>query len=763
MTCHGQVSQGTTRSRGCLFGMLAFAALGVVADVQIVVPPQADRTIRIAAEEFQKYHEAVTGCRPPVTEIPAKGSACVKIGFPSDDPLFAGETDAYIVKSAGGGLEIVGKNSRSVLYGVYEFFRQRCGCRWFWDGDVVSKAGKIDFAGVDIREKAQFLYRGCQYFAHRGLTRFHAEQWGWEEWRKELDWCVKNRLNVFLMHFGKEDLFQCAYPDLVPYPDPSVTEPCDSPSGYDMRTPFWSLQFKHLLRKTVLAYARERGLIHPEKIGPMTHWFFRTPPEFLAAKKPAFMPQIDRRYSQPSGLMWDIRQQKWFDEYWNVTEGAVKAYGEPGMFFNPGFDERTVYSNRADNVALKIDVIRRYNAESHRRRPDAPVVMEGWDFFMSWKPDELQALVQALDPAYSIVWDFTGDIAYDFQAYPWMPKRNAFTGWGVVKKFPYTFGMMLAFNRCMDIRGQYATIREREKAIADDPMCKGYLIWPETSHSDIFAWRYFTDNCWRLSPKTTEELLADFCRDRYGAQAAAFEAVWRKLIPVSQLWGWSRNCVDMIAGDAPHRRNAADRWKSAETPPVLATVPDIFAALADINWEGDFVRRDAIDLARTALDRAIWFAYEEMLKSYHLCAAGKADAAEVKAKAERCTALVRVFADVLALHTDFSLAESLDRLDAVEKIRNPEFERIFFENSACGYCRSHQAEYARGWYLPATEQLAALLTTRAAAKDFSPLPALTDFCEELRKRAHPIRDFAPIPAHRTAEEFRRLMCTAAKL
>ena len=298
------------------------SAMGFAADVQIVVPPQADRTVRIAAEEFQKYHEAITGNRPPVTEAPAKDSVCVKIGFPSKDPLFDGETDAYIVTSAGAGLEIDGKNSRSVLYGVYEFFRQRCGCRWFWDGDVVPKAERVDFSGVDIREKAQFLYRGCQYFAHRGLTRFHAEQWGWDDWRKELDWCVKNRLNVFMMHFGKEDLFQCAYPDIVPYPDPAVTEPCDSPNGYDMRTSFWSMQFRNLLRKAVLDYARDRGMMHPEKIGPMTHWFFRTPPEFLAAKNPDFMPQIDERYSQPSGMMWDIRQQRWFDEYWNVTEGA---------------------------------------------------------------------------------------------------------------------------------------------------------------------------------------------------------------------------------------------------------------------------------------------------------------------------------------------------------------------------------------------------------------------------------------------------------
>ena len=752
-----------------LEGMLAAAVaacgvcIGGETALTVAVPPNAGRTVRIAAEEFQKYHEKITGNRPPVTEAPAKDSVCVKIGFPVRDPLFDGETDAYIVRSVGAGLEIAGKNPRSVLYGVYEFFRQRCGCRWFWDGDVVPKAAKIDFAGVDIREKAQFLYRGCQYFAHRGLTRFHAEQWGWDDWRKELDWCVKNRLNVFMMHFGKEDLFQCAYPDIVPYPDPAVTEPCDSPSGYDMRTPFWSMQFKHLLRKAVLDYARERGLIHPEKIGPMTHWFFRTPPEFLAAKRPEFMPQIDERYSQPSGLVWDVRKKRWFDEYWNLTEAAVSAYGEPGMFFNTGFDERTVYSNRADNVAFKVDLIRRYNEESHRRRPDAPVIMEGWDFFLCWKPEEMKDLITALDPSYSIIWDFTADCAIGMRCYPWMPMHNVFTGWGVVKTFPYTFGITLAHNRGMDIRGQYGAIREREKAIADDPMCKGYIIWPETSHSDIFAWRYFTDNCWRLSPKSTDELLADFCRDRYGTQAAAFEAAWRKLIPASQLWSWTRTCTDMIVNVAPSRRNSADSWKSTETPPAMASVPAVFAALAGIDWNGTFVRRDAIDLARTALDRSIWFAYEEMLKSYHLCAAGKATPAEVKAKADRCTELVRILADVLALHTDFSLSESLDRMAAVEKVRNPDFEHVFFENSSCGYCRSHQAEYARGWYVPATERMAALLTARSEAKDFSPLPPLPDFHDELRKRAHPIRDFAPDSARRTPDEFRRLMQKAAAL
>ena len=134
----------------------------------------------------------------------------------------------------------------------------------------------------------------------------------------------------------------------------------------------------------------------------------------------------------------------------------------------------------------------------------------------------------------------------------------------------------------------------------------------------------------------------------------------------------------------------------------------------------------------------------------------------MKSRADRCAALVRIFADVLALHSDFSLTDSLDRLEKVEHIRNPDFEHVFFENSACGYCLSHQAEYARGWYVPATTWLTDILAARAAAGDFSPLPSPTDYRAELRKRTHPIRDFAPDPARRTQEEFRRLMNDARK-
>ena len=102
-----------------------------IADVayHVAVPADAPAAVRIAADEFQKYWGLITGRRIVVTACPPEDAVCVRIGFPVNDPLFGGETDAYIVKSAGDGLEIAGKNPRSVLYGTYEFFRQRCGCR----------------------------------------------------------------------------------------------------------------------------------------------------------------------------------------------------------------------------------------------------------------------------------------------------------------------------------------------------------------------------------------------------------------------------------------------------------------------------------------------------------------------------------------------------------------------------------------------------------------------------------------------------------
>lgn len=258
------------------------------ADLLVVVPPGADKAVRFAADEFAKYHECITGSRPPVG-IRAEGVGPF-VQISSDASGFGGVTDAYRMRSVADGLEIVGRNGRSAIYAVYDFYRTRCGCRWFWDGDVVPKADRVDLSGVDVAEQSDFEYRGCQYFAHRALKRFQAELWGFDDWRREIDWALKNRLNLVMLQTGIEDLFQQAFPDVVTYPDPDVTQPSDARAGYNLRTPLWSLRFRNLLRKAVLGYATDRGLMHPVVFGPRTHWYSRTPPEFLEKVRPRPLP-----------------------------------------------------------------------------------------------------------------------------------------------------------------------------------------------------------------------------------------------------------------------------------------------------------------------------------------------------------------------------------------------------------------------------------------------------------------------------------------
>ena len=138
-----------------------------------------------------------------------------------------------------------------------------------------------------------------------------------------------------------------------------------------------------------------------------------------------------------------------------------------------------------------------------------------------------------------------------------------------------------------------------------------------------------------------------------------------------------------------------------------------------------------------------------------------ASASDVKSAAAAYVALGRAFADLLALHTDYSLYESYLRLDAVEKIRNPDFEHVLYDNATCSYCRSHQYEVARWWAAPAMADLAAQLAERAAASDRSPLPTL--FPDRYRERSlhRPLAEMRPtLP--RTSENWRRVMGELAR-
>lgn len=724
----------------------------------MLVQLMAVAALALPNAEFAKYHREITG------RDPAPGA----VTFAIDPKVSASGRDAYAITSEGDGAKVVGSNLRSVWYGLYDLLERRGGCRWFWDVDVVPKKDALDLSGLDVKEEARFEYRGIRYFAHRGLTRFQAEHWGPADWKREIDWCLKRRLNVFMLRIGQDDLFQRTFPDTVAYPDPSKDLPGHG-KGYDNRTLFWSLQYRGRLRHDLQKYGFDRGLMIPEDFGTMTHWYSRTPEDFLEKKNPPFLPQATEGYSEKNGLVWDVRDDKWADEYWKLTQTAVEAYGEgkerQRLLHTIGLGERRCFTNRQDNLDLKIEALHKFLGRAHRDFPNAKNLLAGWDFYFTWHPEEVQALVKTLDPKRDVIWDYEGDATRDYRPEMRGLGGNNFTKWGVMGKFPYTFSIFLAFESSLDVRANYPLIEARQRLVQDDPACVGYVLWPESSHTDTLALRFFTANAWSATPVGHEAVLDEFCASRYGDQAEAMKRVWKMVVPMSCLLDWGDNygvplAAESLAayqhGGKPLEGETLARWRKA-----LADVRQVFAALAEIRWEGEAVRRDAVDLARTALDRWLFLDGKLLDRDFKAWQAGQADGAGLAARGAAMARRADLMADLLAIHTDYSLWESFLRLDAIEKVTNPNFPQVLLENAANDYCRSHQYELACHLYAPRAHRFAEKAKALVAQGDRkTPLTLASgpDYDAFLKRPLESLRPTSP----RTPEAFRALMLELAK-
>jgi len=705
---------------------------------------QADQ-LDLPRAEFAKYY-----CRIVGRDMPEG-----LVGLAIDPKVSKSGRDAYRIVTGAMGVTITGSNLRSVYYGIYDLLERRGGCRWFWDGDVVPKKEGINLLGLDVAEEAHFEYRGLRYFAHRGLTRFQAEHWGPEEWQREIDWMLKRRLNVFMIRVGQDDLFQRTFPDVCAYPDPSKDLP-GAGKGFDNRTLFWSLQYRGELRRRVQAYAFERGLMAPEDFGTMTHWYSRTPEDFLEKMDPPFLPQATRGYAERNGLVWDVRDERWTEEYWKLTKTAVDEYGKGAprrLLHTIGLGERRCFTNRLDNFNLKVEVLEKFLARAHRDYPDAKVLLAGWDFYFSWHPDEVKALLGRLDPKRDIIWDYEGDATHDWQK-DMQGLNNNFTKWGVVGKFPYTYSIFLGLEAALDARANYPLIEERQRIVQNDPACVGYIFWPEASHTDTLCLRYFTANAWAEEAIPHEKVLDEFCTSRYGPLAGRMKAIWKKALPASRLRDWGSNYGKLLTERGESLPPCDEKTLAAWKQPVEAA-RTVLGELADIPWTDDFLRRDTIDVARMVLDRVITLRLFELSRDVAAWRAG-ADAQRLPERAQRLAALCGRMADLLELHTDYSLWESYLRLDAVEKVRNPDFPKTLLDNASCEYCRSHQYELARHWYAPRMAKMAERLAAAVAAGDRQAALFDDSMVERCALMTRPLESLRPVQP-RTWERYRKTL------
>ena len=682
----------------------------------IVYPEQAPRAYQVAAMECARLWRAVTG---EIAETSGRDDGI------SDLVLIGGEEvnavtaelalsgvlpsmhrqnggDGYVLQSTSWGgrhvLLLAGGRGRSTLYAVYRYFELAGGCRYFWDGDRIPSLPNLSLDGFSLEEEPRFAYRGLRYFAHRGLHRFQAEHWSFEDWTREIDWIVKKRLNLFMLRIGMDDLFQKAFPDIVPYPGEEGRLP-EAREGYDDRTLFWSLHYRGELRHRVLAYAFERDLIHPEDCGTMTHWYSRTPLAYLHRVKPPLMAQTTEGYRESTGLVWDIRTDENMDAYFALTEAHIRHYGKPEMFHTIGLAERLYSHDREANLRWKRYAYRRILAGLEQRYPGAPLMLASWDLWMYYTPEEVQRLLSDMDPSRVILLDYTSDTVKD----------NNVTTWGVIGRFPWIFGLFVGYEPDNELRGDFERIEERLRLAAEDPFCQGFVLWPEMSHSDVFLSEYVAASAWAPLSDSLDDRLASYCRDRYGKESERMLALQRRFLPIRQLRSWS-----VPSGHAYQSLFFQPCWHlrfpsptadcASEREAMVGLLPEAVLLLNDlaaVSCEDDsMLRRDVYDMARTVIGRYVDYGMHRIVALYSGWLAGEA---VILSQAERLLAateaLLATLADLLGGHEDYSLYISLKKLREVTTV-NPCFEDTLKENVSCPYCRSFIYETVRYLCLP---------------------------------------------------------------
>jgi len=710
-----------------------------------------------AAAVFADMWEKVTGQRPDV--VPAekdKGSGdAVLIGSDGSNPLAAlwvqkglipaleipeGKDDytirSFTLPDGRKILRLAGGRLRADHYAVYRYFREFAGCRYFWDGDRIPVRETLPLTGILLVQHFTCRYRGLRYFAHRSLHRFQAEHWDWEEWKQELDWLLKSELNLFMLRIGNDDIFQKAFPEIVPYPPEDGRAPGSMAHSYNDRTSFWPLKYRGELRKKILDYAKEHDLIHPEDMGPFTHWYSATPVEYLEHFKPAMLDQSSATYSEDTMKIWDFRKDEILEQYWAVTKAHIEHYGSPEMFHTIGLAERK-FGDSSEGMRLKLIAYKRFIARLRKEYPDAPLLIASWDFMFRWDPADVRKLLKHLDPENTIIFDYTADSNF---------KRNNYKTWDLPGKFPWIYGIFQGLEPQNTLGFDFDQTGARLDEALADPFCKGLMIWSENSHANARLLDYLSERAaGRPRP------LGDFCRDRYGKFAGIMQELWSCTEEPFKQFAWEcdrdrrgiegavmtfslARLAQIQETFSPEELDAC-AGELAKTPAVPEKFYTKAAELVKAGALADpMVFRDLMDLLRTALSCEISREWIRIQRTSRAWRQGRARGNEIAA--DRLPAWFDCLGRILSQHPDFSLYDSFRRLFGKHHV-NSVSEEVLKGNSENAYCRAQISEFYPALYVPEAEVYASFVQRLVASGDRETLcdPDLfTKECEQLRRR-----------------------------
>jgi len=167
-----------------------------------------------AAEELVKYIKEMSGVSLKIVRgISPKDNNIILIGRGETNPAIKELCDKGIIRLSSGypGLDgfiikslndqnknyliLGGSRDRGTLYAVYHFLENFCKVGFFWDGERIAEIKTIRLNGINLAERPRFAIR--QYL-QGGPFSYTTNYWDWKDWKKELDWMAKKKINCIM-------------------------------------------------------------------------------------------------------------------------------------------------------------------------------------------------------------------------------------------------------------------------------------------------------------------------------------------------------------------------------------------------------------------------------------------------------------------------------------------------------------------------------------------------------------------------------------
>lgn len=162
---------------------------------------KATEPASFAAEELKRYLEMIFGTPPSAVALPGKHATGSEGGVPAvqlEIRPHAGLSDeGYAWESTADGVLITAGGDLGLVFAVYAFLRDVCGCRFCGlgaNGEFVPSHQTLTLSVAPVRREPKLWYRSLEfyYFEHPELLQ------------QTIDWMAKNGFNYVLYHLGTE-------------------------------------------------------------------------------------------------------------------------------------------------------------------------------------------------------------------------------------------------------------------------------------------------------------------------------------------------------------------------------------------------------------------------------------------------------------------------------------------------------------------------------------------------------------------------------